>query len=61
MNAQPQFETPHDTIKRLWSERWNTYDIAVYLSQQLGESVHESDVCRILHAIRANQAKGGAQ
>ena len=57
MTTQPQFETPHETIKRLWREGENTYDIALYLSRQ-GEPVHESEVCRVLHAARA---KGGAQ
>lgn len=60
MSVQPQFETPHDTIRRLWAEGKNTHDIAVYLSQVLGERFHEAQVCRSLYQT-SEQAKGGAQ
>lgn len=61
MSTQPQFETAYEMVDRLWREGENTYDISVRLSQHIGEPIPEHQVCQILTAVRARQAKGGAQ
>lgn len=61
MSTQPQFETPHETIKRLWREGKNTNEIAQHISWSLGSEFSEAQVCRVLHGIRDDRAKGGAE
>lgn len=61
MNAEPVKAVIDDHIVALWNQGKNTFEISEVIGQFLRRPFAEHDVCRVLTAIRANQAKGGAE
>lgn len=50
-----------DHIVVLWNEGKNTQEIADTIAKFMHRPFPEHQVCRVLNAVRANQAEGGAQ
>lgn len=50
-----------EQIETMWRRGENTYDIAQAITRFLGHPFSEAHVCRVLHSVRDERAKGGAQ
>ena len=61
MSAEPVKAIIDDHIVALWNQGKNTFEISEIIGQFLRRPFPEHQVSRVLTAVRANQAKGGAE